>query len=94
MDYATILCGQVTRKSCSMSLLHEYSYLPRPHKVIRLNTPVNSDIPKRLGFALLVGIPLNAQGPASVFLTLSALLVVKNDKRMRIGVCVVQSPRR
>ena len=59
MDYAATLYGQVTRGSCSMSLLPEYDYLPRPHKVIRLNIPVNSDVPKRLGFALLVGIFLN-----------------------------------
>ena len=59
MDYAATLHGQVTRGSCSTSLLPEYNYLPRPHKVIHLNTPVNSDVPKQLGFALLVGILLN-----------------------------------
>ena len=83
MDYATTLCEQVTRGSCITSLLHEYSYLPCPHRVIHLNTPVNNDVPKRLEFALLVSIPLNAQGLANVFLTLSALLTVENDKRMR-----------
>ena len=60
MDYAATLYRQVTRGSCSMSLLHEYSYLPCLHRVICLNIPVNNDVLKRLGFALLVGIPLNA----------------------------------
>ena len=59
MDYTAVLHGWVTTGSHSTSLLHEYDYLPRPHRVIRLNTPVNSSVLKRLGFALLVGIPLN-----------------------------------
>ena len=60
MDYATPLYVWATTVHHSMRLLLEYNYLPHPHRVIRLNTPVNNDVPKRLEFALLVGIPLNA----------------------------------
>ena len=60
MDYTAILHRQITRGSCSISLLHEYSYLPHPHKVIRLIAPVGLGTTKRLRFALLVGISLNA----------------------------------
>ena len=35
MDDAAALRGWVTTGSHSTSLLHEYNYLPRPHKVIR-----------------------------------------------------------
>ena len=59
MDYATTLHGQVTKGSCSTSLLHEYDYLPHLYKIIRLTTPVGLGTTKQLRFSLLVGIPLN-----------------------------------
>ena len=84
MDYATALCGWVTMGSHSTSLLYEYDYLPRPHKVIRpsytceqtCNRPAKLCLPSQYT-------PLHLGSGLCFFLTLSSLLAVEDDKRIR-----------
>jgi len=56
-DPTVPLHGQVIRGHYSTRLLHK-SYLPHPYKVICLTAPVGFGTIKRLGFPLLVGMPL------------------------------------
>ena len=95
MDYATTLCGQVTKGSCSMSLLYKYNFLPCPHRVIRPNytcghvckQPAKLFLPSQYT-------PLCLGSGLSFFLMLSSLLAVEDKQRIRKGVCRIQSPLR
>ena len=84
MDDAAALRGWVTTGSHSTSLLHEYNYLPHPHTVIRpiytrgqmCKRPVKLCLPDQYT-------PLRLGSGLCFFLTLSSLLAVEDDKRIR-----------
>ena len=61
------------------------NYLTRPQKVIRLTAPVGFGTTKRLGFPLLVGIPLKPRVRLFFLDERAVLLTVEDDERVRGG---------